>query len=196
MKNRIFNPTQLLSLLVCLLISNLMPTWSFAQSEQQYELIEWVELMPKSDLEILLDPPEFLNNIEDGSESDNVDTLAEQSASNEKAARFNAALQSVNVIEEFDGRAIKIPGFVVPLDVNENRDVVSFFIVPYFGACLHLPPPPPNQILFGEWEEGLTVESLEAPMWFEGTIKIETKANETGKSAYSLKIATVEPYTG
>lgn len=172
---------------------------TLAQSEknaQTYELIEWIELMPKSDLEILLDPPEFLNNIEDGSESDNVDTLAEKGAVDEKAARFNAALQSVNVIEEFDGKAIKIPGFVVPLDVNENRDVVSFFIVPYFGACLHLPPPPPNQILFGEWKEGLTVDSLEAPMWFEGTIKIETKANETGKSAYSLTIASVEPYTG
>jgi len=152
--------------------------------------------MPKEDLEILLNPPDFLLNIVDGSEADNMDALAERAESDEKARRFKEALKSDRVVADFDGKNIRIPGFVVPLETNEDRDVIAFFIVPYFGACLHLPPPPPNQIIYASWGEGLTVEELSIPMWFEGKVTIETQENETGKSAYSIAIANVEPYAG
>ncbi|GLR71579.1 DUF3299 domain-containing protein [Agaribacter marinus] len=166
---------------------------AFADKKEFVE-IEWIELMPKEDLAVLLDPPEFLLNIQDGAADDNMEKLAEKSAIDEKAKRFNEVLKSEKIIPAFDGRDIRIPGFIVPLSNNEDRKVTEFFIVPYFGACLHLPPPPPNQIIFARWPEGITVESLSVPMLFEGKMYIETVANDMGTSAYGLTLDNVQPY--
>ncbi|TRY33743.1 DUF3299 domain-containing protein [Aliiglaciecola sp. M165] len=175
---------------VALLLSS-----AFARaSNVEFKEIEWIELMPEEDLAVLLDPPDFLLNIEDGSEDDNLDTLAQKSEMDAKAKRFNEVLKSERVIAEFDGRKVRIPGFIVPLSTNEKREVVEFFIVPYFGACLHLPPPPPNQIIFGKWSKGIEVRDLSNPMWFEGEIYIETVSTDLGTSAYGLRLANVEPY--
>lgn len=111
-------------------------------SDVTFEEIDWIELMPREDLAVLLDPPNFLLGIEDGSEEDNMQTLSAKSKMDDKAKRFNEVLKSERIIKEFDGRNIRIPGFIVPLTSNNEREVVEFFIVPYFGACLHLPPPP------------------------------------------------------
>ena len=61
-----------------------------------------------------------------------------------------AVQQSANapVNTELDGKQVKIPGFIVPLDVAKDGTVSEFFLVPYFGACIHVPPPPPNQIVY------------------------------------------------
>jgi hypothetical protein len=85
---------------------------------------------------------EEIDWIEHGSEEDNMQTLSAKSKMDDKAKRFNEVLKSERIIKEFDGRNIRIPGFIVPLTSNNEREVVEFFIVPYFGACLHLPPPP------------------------------------------------------
>lgn len=160
----------------------------------EFEEIEWVELMPKDDLAALMDPPDFLLGIVDGSSEDNIDRLAKESETNEKAKRFEAALKSEKVNSHFEGRNIKIPGFIVPLTTNEKREVVEFFIVPYFGACLHMPPPPPNQIIFSSQTDGILVEDISAPFWFEGKVKIETRANDMGTAAYALTLDNVTPY--
>lgn len=173
----------------------LILTSSFSRAASDtFNEIEWIELMPKEDLAILLDPPNFLLNIEDGSTDDNMDTLKQKSELDDKAKRFNEVLKSERVIAEFAGRNVRIPGFIVPLSTNEKRKVVEFFIVPYFGACLHLPPPPPNQIIFGRWSQGIEVRNLSNPMWFEGEMYIETNSNDMGTSAYGLKLANVTPF--
>lgn len=163
-------------------------------SDVTFEEIDWIELMPREDLAVLLDPPNFLLGIEDGSEEDNMQTLSAKSKMDDKAKRFNEVLKSERIIKEFDGRNIRIPGFIVPLTSNNEREVVEFFIVPYFGACLHLPPPPPNQIIFGQWADGIELSDLSAPLWFEGKINIEKNSNEMGTSAYKLNLINVMPY--
>ena len=54
--------------------------------------------------------------------------------------------QSFDVNPEYLGKRIVLPGFIVPTAYNEEREVTEFFLVPFFGACIHVPPPPPNQI--------------------------------------------------
>ncbi|OHC44405.1 MAG: hypothetical protein A3J25_09630, partial [Pseudomonadales bacterium RIFCSPLOWO2_02_FULL_63_210] len=51
------------------------------------------------------------------------------------------------VVKELDGQAVKLPGYIVPLDVTDEGRVTEFLLVPYFGACIHVPPPPSNQIV-------------------------------------------------
>jgi hypothetical protein len=161
---------------------------------QSYEEIDWVALMPEDDLSALMNRPEFLNDIADGSAEDSLDSFASQMLEDEQAQRYQSALVSTRVIDAFDGKAVRIPGFIVPLEQNSEQLATTFFVVPYFGACLHMPPPPPNQILFVEFEEGVEVENLYDPFWFEGTIKIENHESALGTSAYSLLLDNVMLY--
>ena len=161
---------------------------------QTYTEIEWIELMPKDDLDALLNPPEYLNEITDGSEQDSLEALGSIEATDEQAKRYQSALESMAVIESFDGKNIRLPGFVVPLENNEEQKVTEFFIVPYFGACLHMPPPPPNQMIFARSAEGIELESLYDAFWFEGTVRIKTMKNELGTAAYTLELANMTLY--
>jgi uncharacterized protein len=155
---------------------------------QSYEDIDWTELMPAEDLSALLNRPAFLDDIADGSAQDALDNFQQRQLEDEQAQQYQAALSSTRVIQGFDGKAIRIPGFIVPLAQNEDKEVTRFFIVPYFGACLHMPPPPPNQILYVESEQGITLENLYDPYWFEGIVSIEQKVDAMGTSAYSLSL--------
>ena len=171
------------------LFSTLNPTQA-----ANYEEIDWVALMPEDDLSALLKRPEFLNDIADGSAADSVDDFASKQLEDEQAQRYQQALVSTRVIEAFDGKAIRIPGFIVPLEQNDEQKATAFFVVPYFGACLHMPPPPPNQILYVEYKEGIAVENLYDPYWFEGTVKIDNYESALGTSAYSLVLDSFALY--
>ena len=58
------------------------------------------------------------------------------------------------VVEALDGVQVKLPGYIVPLDMSEEGRVTEFLLVPYFGACIHVPPPPSNQIVHATSELG------------------------------------------
>ena len=154
----------------------------------EYTEVEWTDLMPKDDLDALLAPPEYLNDIADGSQQDSVAALNQKESVDAQTKRYRDALRSTRVMQEFNGKQIRIPGYMVPLEQNEDREVTAFFIVPYFGACLHMPPPPPNQILYVQYEEGIALEALQQPFWFEGTLTVALNENALGTSAYTLNI--------
>ncbi|MFT5852679.1 MAG: hypothetical protein ACI87J_002657 [Colwellia sp.] len=163
-------------------------------AQAKYIDIEWTELIPADDLEALLNPPDFLLELEDQAENDNMKALKEVSPTDATAKRFQQALESTRIIETFDGKKIRLPGFVVPLETDEKQRVTQFFIVPYFGACLHMPPPPPNQIIFVKSSAGIELTSLYDAFWFEGVLSIDTTDSLLGKSAYSMRLNKVYPY--
>ncbi|MDP2535066.1 DUF3299 domain-containing protein [Alteromonas stellipolaris] len=161
-----------------------------------YQEVEWTQLMPEEDLAALLNPPDYLAGIEDGSQEDSVEAFGNQEFDNETTNRFQQALTSTQVVKTFENKPIRIPGFIVPLESSESKMVTEFFIVPYFGACIHMPPPPPNQIIYVSVEEGVELESLYDPFWFEGTLAIDTTENAMGTAAYRLEHVNVQPYEG
>jgi hypothetical protein len=107
-----------------------------------------------------------------------------------------ALQQSVNapVNPELDGKLVKIPGFIVPLDVAKDGSVSEFFLVPYFGACIHVPPPPPNQIVYVTSQKGIALDSIYEAYWITGTMKMQNKSTRLGAAAYSLAADKVEIY--
>jgi hypothetical protein len=163
-----------------------------AQSE--YTNVEWFELMPPDDLEALLNPPDFIFDIEDQAQNDNLNALKDASPTDVESKRYKQALESTRVVEAFNGKKVKLPGFIVPLDSEEKQRVTQFFIVPYFGACLHMPPPPPNQIIFVKFPAGVELTSLYDAFWFEGVLTIDTTDNVLGKSAYRMQVNKVYVY--
>ncbi|GAC27641.1 hypothetical protein GPAL_0761 [Glaciecola pallidula DSM 14239 = ACAM 615] len=144
----------------------------------------------------LLTPPAFLDEIDEGSRLDSLDMLLTGDNNDPRSARYLQALDSTRIIEDFNNKRIRIPGFIVPLVSDEKQNISEFFIVPYFGACMHLPPPPPNQILHVKTDKKIRLNSLQDAFWFEGQIKIETIDNLLGKAAYSLRLEGISPYEG
>lgn len=94
---------------------------------------------------------------------------------------------------ELNGSKVKIPGFVIPLEGDENT-VTEFLLVPYFGACIHVPPPPPNQIIYVKLPDGAPVQELWDIVYVVGTLKTEPVSVELAESGYTLQGDTIEPY--
>jgi hypothetical protein len=90
---------------------------------------------------------------------------------------------------------IKIPGFVVPLVVNDNGAVSEFFLVPYFGACIHVPPPPPNQIVYVKLAGGgIQLGAPEDAYWVTGILHTQTNGTSLARSSYTLDASRMELY--
>ena len=104
------------------------------------------------------------------------------------------------LVEELAGKRIRMAAFALPLEY-ENTTVKEFLMVPYIGACIHMPPPMPNQIIYATSEEGYVGETLYTPLWITGTL--HTKVGEFNLSfvdgsenvtvGYYLEVDTIEP---
>ncbi|WP_158768385.1 DUF3299 domain-containing protein [Paraglaciecola sp. L1A13] len=190
MKLRIFSSR----VIALIFTTGLLYSATAVQASDNYQEIEWIALMPKDDLDALMNPPEYLSDIADGSEQDSVAAFNNKEADDANTKRFQKALISTRVIESYANKRIRIPGFIVPLESDASQRITEFFIVPYFGACLHMPPPPPNQIIHSQTQQGIKLDSLYDPFWFEGTLVIDTKENALGTSAYRLKLDKTYPF--
>lgn len=163
-----------------------------------YRELEWADLIPADDLEALLNPPDYLDEIPEGSEEDWIaDRLGRGMGAvgtSGAESRYQQALTSARIKPEFDRQRVRIPGFVVPLEFDEDQTITSFFLVPWFGACIHLPPPPPNQIIYATFPEGMQVEFLYDPFYIEGELRTLRKENELGTAAYSITVERAYAY--
>jgi uncharacterized protein len=93
-----------------------------------------------------------------------------------------------------NGKLVKIPGFVAPVEMADRAHVKSFFLVPYYGACIHTPPPAPNQIVFVNLPKPLPVEQLYDARWVTGVLSTQSKSTRLADAAYSLEAIKVEEY--
>ncbi|WP_286784735.1 MULTISPECIES: DUF3299 domain-containing protein [Pseudomonas] len=97
-------------------------------------------------------------------------------------------------VRELDSVSVKLPGYIVPLDVSEEGRVTEFLLVPYFGACIHVPPPPSNQIVHVKSENGVLLDTLYQPFWIEGTLKVEQSHSDLAESGYAMQAGKIYPY--
>ena len=141
-------------------------------------MIDWDSLLPDRErANFNIEPPPPMH-----------DYLGERGA----AARQSG---SIAVNKKLSETKVKIPGFVVPLVVNDNGVVSEFFLVPYFGACIHVPPPPPNQIVYVKLAGGgIRLGSPEDAFWVTGTLHTQTNGNSLAKAAYTLDASRIELY--
>jgi len=95
-----------------------------------------------------------------------------------------------SVVPELNGKRVKIGGYVVPLDF-EATSVREFLLVPFVGACIHVPPPPANQIIYVKAAEGFEVTGVFDPVSVVGTIKTETAFTGLADAGYSIEAETV-----
>jgi len=131
--------------------------------------LDWMELLPPGEMEALGEAPPLDHN-----------------------GMFKMTQTgSFKVVPSLNGSKIKIAGYIVPVEVSSNSQMSEFFIVPYFGACIHVPPPPPNQIIFAKLAKTIPVTDIYEAFWIEGTLKVETIKNDIAASAYTLDASKV-----
>ncbi|UAA39054.1 DUF3299 domain-containing protein [Paraneptunicella aestuarii] len=97
------------------------------------------------------------------------------------------------IIPELNGQLVKIPGFVVPLE-GDDVSLTEFLLVPFFGACIHVPPPPSNQIVYVKFAKPIPVDSLYDPVWVTGKLSTEAWTGEIASVGYRLTGTKVEPF--
>ncbi|MEO0425559.1 MAG: DUF3299 domain-containing protein, partial [Pseudomonadota bacterium] len=97
-------------------------------------------------------------------------------------------------VGELDATMVRIPGYMVPLDFAKDRKLSRFLLVPYFGACIHTPPPPPNQIVFVTADPAVRLDSLWEPVSAVGVLRTTAAYTDTANAAYTLQLSKLEAY--
>ncbi len=148
-----------------------------------YKQIKWDDLMPKD-----WDPTSDFKKL-DFSKMKDSDPRAQEALQHLREAWVNAPIEP-----SMNGARIRIPGFIVPLEVVRHH-ITEFLLVPYFGACIHVPPPPSNQIIhvFPAKPMKKGMESMDA-VWISGVLEAFPSDTEMGSAGYQMKEANVKTY--
>jgi hypothetical protein len=147
--------------------------------------ITWGDLVPPDyDMEGLL--KRYVEDVSDMAEDD----PRAQSLRQEMMKAFANA----PVVPALNGQVVRLPGFPVPLD-GDPRVLKSFLLVPYFGACIHVPPPPPNQIVHVMSDKPVKpVGSIADPIWVTGTMSVQSTRTELADVGYTMKLRELRRY--
>jgi len=104
---------------------------------------------------------------------------------------FDANATKLN--DALDGAFIKMPGFIIPIDIS-IKGVTSFVLVPYVGACIHTPPPPPNQLVYVTSKTPWPDDNLWEAVWVIGQMRHEVQSTEVAETGYTLVADKMEVY--
>ncbi|MAB12039.1 DUF3299 domain-containing protein [Hyphomonas sp.] len=110
------------------------------------------------------------------------------------AADTATQIGSFNTVDTYDGKKVRMPGYTVPFSYDAKAEISEFLLVPYFGACIHAPPPPPNQTIFVRTEDPILLKDLPQAVWIEGTLHAEKQESDLADAAYIIDLTRVEKY--
>ena len=103
-------------------------------------------------------------------------------------------VQDFTINKTLDGALVRLPGFIVPLEAVGSGGLQEFLLVPYFGSCIHVPPPPPNQLVYVHTNGRVAIDSIYDAYWITGRLHVQTRNTRLGSAAYELSADKVELY--
>jgi hypothetical protein len=146
------------------------------------QLTTWDDLLPKG-----WDPMKEIKRLK-------LDKLQDSDpAAIEAVDKLKAMWNTAPSNSDIAGKAIRIAGFMVPLEYGK-KELKEFLLVPYFGACIHVPPPPANQIIHVLPDKPVKMQTYMDAVWVEGVIELAISKTDMGDSGYRLRAVKVEPY--
>jgi uncharacterized protein len=146
-----------------------------------YVEIKWDELVPKG-----WDPMKGLDSRSLGALQDTDPKVLDM------MQRLREAFDNAPTEPSLEGKLVKLPGYVVPLE-ESKAGLTEFLLVPYFGACIHTPPPPANQIVTVLPAKPAGFRSMDT-VWVSGRLRAARSDSPMGSSGYRLEAAQVEAY--
>nr|WP_159805368.1 DUF3299 domain-containing protein [Litoreibacter roseus] len=135
--------------------------------------LDWQDLLPESETII----PNVLRGL---IEHDDAPLSSQQPASS-------------GVRTDWNGQIVRLPGFIVPIDYR-GTGVTAFILVPYVGACVHVPPPPANQLVFVTTEKPYESAGLFEPVNVIGMFGVSSISTHLADIGYALSADKIEPY--
>jgi uncharacterized protein len=159
------------------------PKTEVAAADSGARTLTWEELVPKghSEDELVKKYTTKVQKYRDG------DPRAQ-----EALEELRAAWKTAPVVSALNGKVVRLPGYVVPLE-GDGKAVSEFLLVPYFGACIHVPPPPANQIVLVR-TKATTIRQTFDVVWVTGRMRTERFSNQLADAGYTLDATKVEPY--
>ncbi len=157
-------------MLALLAASGLMP---HALHAEAFVDLEWADLLPEGEAPI---PPviqELINH--DGP------SLSDQQP------------PSSGVRTDWNGQIVRLPGFIVPIE-HRGTGVTAFLLVPFVGACVHVPPPPANQLVFVTTETPYDSKGLFEPVNVIGMFGTASLTTQLAQVGYALSADRIEPF--
>jgi hypothetical protein len=127
----------------------------------------------------------------------NVDSLGDEDPRpQELMDKLKKLWADAPVVPELDGRLVRLPGFLVPLDAEAER-ISEFLLVPYYGACIHVPPPPANQTVSVKLppEQAFAADVFDT-VWVTGTLRVTPTNSDLADAGYRIDATAVAPYEG
>ena len=162
-----------------------------AASNAPYKELNWEELVP-----VGWDPLKPLKGLD-------LDNLKDSDPrARDALIAVGEAWKNAPIEPKLNGLRVKIAGFVVPLDINKTK-VKEFLLVPYFGACIHVPPPPSNQVVhafnakIGDKQENEYLKQaaqILGPITVVGTFETVKSDTSMGSAGYKIQIETIVQY--
>ncbi|KAF2389851.1 MULTISPECIES: DUF3299 domain-containing protein [Pseudomonas] len=162
--------------LLALLMLVALPLWAAEPKD-----LTWSEMIPP-------DAPAEVPNMTP------LHDLSQMSSTLESAPAAKQDLPNAPVVKSLDGQNIRLPGYIVPLEVSEEGRTTEFLLVPYFGACIHVPPPPSNQIVHVKSEVGVKLDELYQPYWIEGSLQVKASSSELADAGYQMEADKIYVY--
>jgi hypothetical protein len=166
-------------------------------TEEQQDMVYWVINMLESLPERSQETEDFYKEIDEA-----MPTLKKYDIDIAAVMEKRKEIQTA-VVAELNGKHVRIPGYLLPLEVSQEK-VTEFLLVPYVGACIHVPPPPPNQIVNVKTaaKKGYAMKQLYDPVWVTGVISIQSMVKDLflvdGSAdidiGYTMQAKHIEPY--
>lgn len=147
-----------------------------AKTNDGYADVDWTDLMPRDELDAL--------------------RRGDAPAIEHRGARRMTQSGSFHTVSTYTDRRIRLAGYVVPVAFDEAERVREFLFVPYFGACIHVPPPPPNQLVHVVLAQPVRAPDPWEPQWLRGTLRHERVDGDIASAAYVMDDASLAPYEG
>jgi uncharacterized protein len=154
-------------------------------SNSTAQTIDWRDLVPAG-----YDPSELLRQY-----SRDVATLRDNDPRAERLAEaLRKAWESAPVVESLNNKMVRLAGFLVTLE-GDGKAVSEFLLVPFFGACIHVPPPPSNQIVLVRTRaKPFKASQMFQTVMVTGRLRTEPTRSDLASASYVIEATHVEPY--
>ena len=152
------------------------PVWGAA-------LLSWTDLQP----------PGFRLNPDEVFGGRDISQISDMSEEGQRLMdQLQRHLDAAPPVQSLEGQRVILRGFALPLVRREGMST-QFFLVPYYGTCIHSPPPPANQIVRVAYPEGVALRGFFASLEVEGNLRLEVTEHRLGRGAYVLDAQRIEP---
>jgi hypothetical protein len=174
-----------LLLIVAIAVALLIVPAPFAQDSKAPDgvtTVAWKDLVPAG-----FDPDRLLRKY-----YDDVAKLRDNDPRAERLAeKLRNAWENAPVVTALNNKMVKLSGFLVTLE-GDGKSVSEFLLVPFFGACIHVPPPPSNQIVLVRTKP-FKVKEVFQTVAVTGRLRTEVARNDLASASYVLEATHVEP---